>query len=88
MLPLAHVIMPLMFTVVSWLPVPLVYVKGPRATTVNIVLTVNPCTLGNFSCFCCLLIFFKINFVENFFQEYHQSVKQFGSRSGLTFCRA
>ena len=36
--------------------------------------------------FCCLLIFFKssfekINFYENFFQEYSQSVKQFGSRS-------
>ena len=28
--------------------------------------------------------FFKINFFEKFFQEYHQSVKQFGSRSGPT----
>ena len=35
--------------------------------------------------FCCLLIFFKINFFEEFFQKYHQSVKQFGSRSGPTF---
>ena len=35
-------IMPSMFTVVSWLPVPLVYqVTGPRATTVNIGLTVQ-----------------------------------------------
>ena len=34
--------MPLMFTVVSWLPVPLVeQVTGPRATTVNIGLTVQ-----------------------------------------------
>ena len=32
--------------------------------------------------------FFKINFFEKFFQEYHQNVKQFGSRSGLTFSRA
>ena len=33
------------------------------------------CILGNFSCFfCCLLIFFKINFVKKFFQEYHQNV--------------
>ena len=32
--------------------------------------------------FCRLLIFFKINFFDKFFQEYHQSVKQFGSRSG------
>ena len=28
--------------------------------------------------FCCLLIFFKINFLKKFFQEYHQNVKQFG----------
>ena len=27
---------------------------------------------------------FKINFFEKFFQEYHQSVSQFGSNSGLT----
>ena len=26
-------------------------------------------------------LFFQINFFEKFFQEYHQSVKQFGSRS-------
>ena len=26
-----------------------------------------------------LLFFFKINFFKKFFQEYHQSVKQFGS---------
>ena len=32
--------------------------------------------------------FFKINFLVKFFQEYHQSVKQFGSRSGPTLCRA
>ena len=32
-----------------------------------------------------LLIFFKIIFLEKFFQEYHQSVKQFGSRSGPIF---
>ena len=28
--------------------------------------------------------FFKINFIEKFFQIYHQSVKQFGSKSGTT----
>ena len=27
-------------------------------------------------------------FFEKFFQEYHQSVKQFGSRTGQTFCQA
>ena len=32
-----------------------------------------------FKHFCRLLIFFKINFFEKFFQEYHQSVKWFGS---------
>ena len=61
--------------------------------TINITVvterfTLNLCMLGNFSCFCCrLLIFFKINFFEKFFQEYHLSVKQIGSRSGPTFCR-
>ena len=39
--------------------------------------------------FCMLFLlsadFFKINFFEKVFQEYHQSVKQFGCRSGLTF---
>ena len=32
-----------------------------------------------------LLIFFKINFFEKFSHEHHQSVKQFGSRSGRHF---
>ena len=32
--------------------------------------------------------FFKINFFEKFFQEHFQSVKQFESRSDLTFCQA
>ena len=37
--------------------------------------------LGNFDCFfvICGYFFFKINFFKNNFQEYHQSVKQFGS---------
>ena len=38
---------------------------------------INPLPAGNFSpLFCCPLIFFKINFFEKFFQEYHQSVKK------------
>ena len=38
--------------------------------------------------FCHQWIFYlKLTFSKNIFQEYHQSVKQFGSRSGLTFCR-
>ena len=43
-------------------------------------------TLARF--FSRLLIFFKINFFEKLFQVYRQSVEQFGSRSGPTFCRA
>ena len=35
-----------------------------------------------------LLLIFKIHFFEKFIQECHQRVKQFGSRSGLTFCQA
>ena len=46
------------------------------------------CPLRNFYFFCCLLIFFKINFFEKFFQEYQLGVKQIGSRSCPTLCRA
>ena len=46
------------------------------------------CPLGNLSCFFVVCwFFFKINFFEKFFQQYHLSVKQIGSRSGLMFCR-
>ena len=49
----------------------------------------NLCMLSNFSCLCCrLLNFFKINFLKKLFQQYHQGVKQFGSRSGPTGCRS
>ena len=42
----------------------------------------HPC---KFSCFCCcLLTFFKISFLEKFFQKHYQSVKQFGSISVLS----
>ena len=46
--------------------------------------------LGNFACFFVVCgFFFLINFFfkTKTFQEYHQSVKQFGSRSGPTFCK-
>ena len=50
---------------------------------------INPLPPGKFfMLFCRLLIFFKINFFEKFFHEYHLNVKQIGSRSGPTFCRA
>ena len=38
------------------------------------------CLLGYFSCILSSADFFKIIFFENFFQEYRQSVKLFGSR--------
>ena len=47
--------------------------------------------LGNFACFFVVCrFFFKLTFFffKKIFQQYHQSVKQFGSRSGQTFCRA
>ena len=40
--------------------------------------------LGNFS-YVLLSAFSKSSFLEKFFQEYHQTVKQFGPRSGPTF---
>ena len=49
----------------------------------------SECTFSSFSSFFCrLLTFFKIKFFDKFFWEYRQSVKQFGSRSGATLCRA
>ena len=43
--------------------------------------------LGNFPCFWCrLLTFFKINCCKKFFHEHYQNVKQFESRSEMTFC--
>ena len=37
---------------------------------------------------CGLQILFKFNLFEKLCQEYHQSIKQFGSRSSPAFCRA
>ena len=56
-------------------------------------MTLALCRLSNFACFCCLWSFFVffffflflINFFKKDFQEYSQGVKEFGSRSGLTF---
>ena len=57
------------------------------AAVVNGTLTL--CMLGNFACFFVIFGFFlKLTFSKNIFQEYHQSSKQFGSRSGLPFCWA
>ena len=40
------------------------------------------CIMGSFSIFFASAAFFNINFFKKLFREYHQSVKQFGSRSG------
>ena len=44
------------------------------------------CSVIFFMIFCRLLTFFIIIFFMIFFREYYQSVKQFRSRSGPTFC--
>ena len=47
------------------------------------------CMLGNFACFFVVCrLFTKMNFFKKIFQKYHQSVMQFGSGSGPTFCWA
>ena len=56
----------------------------------------SPCGFGTYHIMpgkfqmllCRLLIFFHNQLLGKFDQEYHQSVKQFGSRAGPTFCRA
>ena len=52
------------------------------------IYTSTLCMLGNFHDFFVICFFFKINFLENIFKEYHQDAIQFGSsRSGLTCCQ-
>ena len=46
------------------------------------------CHLGNFECFCCLLMLFVDQLFAKYFQKYSRKVKQFGFRSGPTFCQA
>ena len=46
------------------------------------------CLLCNFACFILLSAGSFQNQFRKFFHEYHQSVKQFGSRSGPTLCWA
>ena len=45
------------------------------------------CLLGNFAFLSFTEFFFEIN-LQKFFQKYHLSVKQFGSRLGMSFCHA
>ena len=44
------------------------------------------CMLGNFPSFSCNLLTFSVIFFKKVFHEYNQSVKWFGTGSGLTFC--
>ena len=62
----------------------------PASDNCRLLITLTLCPLEKvvYMLFCSVLIFSKSNFFKNFFQEYHQSVKQFGFRSGPTFCRA
>ena len=50
-------------------------------------ISINPLPPGKFSCFFAVCWFFKMNFFEKFFQEYHPIVEQIGYRSG-PFCWA
>ena len=61
-----------------------------RSRPINILFAKADVLVSSFCMlFCRLLIFFKINFFEKFFQEYYpMSVKQFESRSSWTFCWA
>ena len=61
----------------------------PKSITITAWHCIPLCLLGNFASFFIVCwYFFKINFWEKFFQEYHQSVKKFGSRSGPMFCQS
>ena len=58
---------------------------------IKVYLTISDltlCMLSNFSCILLSADFFNISFFEKFFQEHHQSVKLFESRSGPTFCQS
>ena len=49
---------------------------------------VTLCMMGIFSYVLSFADFFSNTFFSDCFQEYHLSVKQFGSRSGSTSCQA
>ena len=74
--------------------IPIVLYKKSRrneciAIIVEATASYNLDSLGNYACFCHMLIYvIKINslFFKNIFHEYHKIVKQFGSRPGPMFC--
>ena len=62
----------------------------PATTNRNMSLTLQLFAPGILYAFlsCADFFFFKSTFFKKIFQEYHKSVKQFGSRSGTAFCPA
>ena len=56
--------------------------------SLRLIIHLTLCMLGNFACFLSVDFFLNLLFQKKICQEYHQTVKQFGSRSGPTFCRA
>ena len=56
--------------------------KNEKLPSMQRVYNINSLHAGEFFIFCCLQIFFKINFFKKIFQEHCQSVKWFKSRSG------
>ena len=55
------------------------YISRIRVRAVRNELTL--CMRGNLACFLLSADFFQSTFLKNSYQEYRQSVKQFGSRS-------
>ena len=65
------------------------FLKSSRIITrvSNSLSQLTLCMLGNMIFFISAF-FFKINFLKKYFKEFHQSIKQFRSRPGSTFCHA
>ena len=64
------------------------FAKLPREVTQRVYLPLLLSLLGICMFFLSSADFFQIQLFEKFFQEYHQSIKHFGYRSGPTFCGA
>ena len=58
--------------------------KQKRDPNIWVCSILTLCLLGNFHAFLSSADFFQNQLFRKFYQESHQSVKQFGSRSGLT----
>ena len=86
----------MLFHIKGWDGIWLLFVKETRRfpvgfPAIKVPFCITICMLGNFACFfvvCGFFFFFLNNFFKNIYREYYQSIKQFGSGSGPTFCRA